>query len=180
MLVDADRWIPHSHNFSLTDPPFVPDDMRVAELKNNRGSWNEALVRAMFSSDDAKAILGILESSVGVADVIRWYYSKDGEYSVNSGYRVAMSICSVASSSTPLANSGWWNSLWKIAVPKVKLFAWRVCKGWIPVKSSLVRRKVVRKTAAPFVNAGRRRWSTLFGAADGFGIFGNLRGSAMW
>lgn len=70
------RWLPHSHHFSPVDPPFIPEDMRVAELKCIDGSWNEILVRAMFGIEDAKAILRILESCVEVVDEVRWHYTK--------------------------------------------------------------------------------------------------------
>jgi hypothetical protein len=41
--VIKDRWIPREHNFSLEDPHPIPDNMRVAELKNYNGTWNEAV-----------------------------------------------------------------------------------------------------------------------------------------
>ena len=56
VFVANDKWIPRNTGFSLVDPPFIPADMRVAELKNHDGSWNEALVRDMFVKEDADAL----------------------------------------------------------------------------------------------------------------------------
>ena len=64
--------------------------MRVAELKHNGGEWNEPLVRALFDDEDARDILAIRVSDDGIPDKLRWHYSIDGEYSVKSGYSVAM------------------------------------------------------------------------------------------
>ena len=149
-MVRSDRWIPYSHRFSLIDPPFIPEDMCVAELKSLDGTRNEALVRAMFGPEDADAILSIPVSRTGMADVLRWHYTKDGEYSVKSGYRVAMSGSPRPSSSTISPSSSWWNALWKLLIPpKTKLFAWRVCKGWIPVGTKLERRRITDNNRCP-------------------------------
>ena len=86
MFVIKDKWIPRPSSFSLLNPPFIPDNMRVAELKNNNGEWNEALVRAMLDNDDAEAILAIPTSGEGQPDVLRWHFSKDGEKRVSCRY----------------------------------------------------------------------------------------------
>jgi hypothetical protein len=111
VFVGSDKWLPHTYSFTLSDPPFIPDDMRVVELKLLGGKWNKELIRAMFARDDAEAILGIPESESGIEDVMRWHYSKDGEYSVKSGYRVAMTVSSMACSSNPRAYADWWERL---------------------------------------------------------------------
>ena len=179
VLVRKDRWIPHSHRFSLIDPHFIPENMRVAELKNLDGSWNEALVRAMFGLEDAEAILSIPGSLSGAADVIRWHYTKDGEYSVKSVYRVAMSRSPLSSASTYSSSSSWWNALWKLPIPpKTKIFAWRVCKGWIPVGTMLERRKITNDNRCPLCRCGPEtishalwgcRWTRKVWEAAGFG-----------
>lgn len=80
---------------------------------------------------------------------------KDEEYSIKSGYRVAMSSSSVASPSSPAESSSWWKGLWKLSIPpKIKLFAWWVCKGWIPTKMVLERKKIVEDTRCPLCHWG--------------------------
>ena len=83
----------------------------------------------MFGESDTSAILAIPTSPLGNPDVLRWHHSKDGEYTVRSGYWIAMSTVAVASPSDPSSAAAWWKSLWKLALPpKIKLFVWRVCK----------------------------------------------------
>ena len=74
----------------LSDAPPIPDEMRVSELRDVRGAWNIPLITAMFSLEDVDAILSIPESRGGGPDILRWHFTKDGEYSVKSGYMVAM------------------------------------------------------------------------------------------
>ena len=70
VFVATDKWIPRNRDFGLVDPPLIPEDMRVADLKSHDGEWNEALVRVMFGKEDADAILAIPSSRVGVTDVL--------------------------------------------------------------------------------------------------------------
>ena len=133
--------------------------MTVAELKHNDGKWNEALVRAMFIRDDAEAILAIPESEEGLPDKLCWHFSKDGEFSVKSGYRLAMAASPIdrnrASSSSSEPTSAWWKTLWRLSIPpKVKIFIWRVCKGWIPVRTVLARRGITPDTCCPLCIGG--------------------------
>ena len=55
-----DNWIPRD-NFKCPAPSLEPDaPVRVAELiDNTTASWNETLVRSVFTQGDAKAILRI-------------------------------------------------------------------------------------------------------------------------
>ena len=107
VMVMKDRWIPRSHNPVLSDAYLIPDNMRVAELKHNGGEWNEALVRAMFDDEDAKDILAIPVSEEGTQDKLRWHFSPDGEYTVKSGYRVALTSLARPSSSAPGTTGKW-------------------------------------------------------------------------
>lgn len=65
----GDTWIPRPSLFSFIDPPNVPVETVVAELKSGNGKWDENLVRNMFGLEDAEEILSIPTSDFGVKDI---------------------------------------------------------------------------------------------------------------
>ena len=103
VLVMGDSWVPRDRPATWIDPPWIPPNMRVAELMRLDGSWDVDLITAMFGAEDAAAILSIPCGGEGIPDVRRWHFTENGEYSVKSGYRVAMERVSTpaASSSDP-------------------------------------------------------------------------------
>lgn len=107
MLVLWDKWLPRPTKFSFIDPPFIPEEIKVTELKWRYGDWDEELICNMFGIEDAEAILSILGSGAGMNDVLRWHYKKDGEYSVKSGYKVAIGLGLEASSSFHSVMTSW-------------------------------------------------------------------------
>ncbi|KAL5545904.1 hypothetical protein UlMin_005591 [Ulmus minor] len=74
-------------------------------------------------------------------DTLIWHHTRDGEFSVKSGYKVALSVDDVAECSNPQAANKWWKYLWNLKIPpKIRNFIWRLCKGWLPATSRLVGR----------------------------------------
>jgi hypothetical protein len=132
--------------------------MRVAELMRPDGSWDVDLITSMFGEEDAAAILSIPCGGEGTPDVRRWHFTENGEYSVKSGFCVAMERAStpVASSSDSMAMEKWWTKFWQLRVPpKVKLFCWRVCLGQIPVRAVLARKKITSDDSCPVCQEAR-------------------------
>ena len=85
-----------------------------------------------------------------------------------------MSSLARASPSIPGVTARWWKTLWKLSLPpKIKLFAWRVCKGWIPALANLSRKKSLIMTAARGVSVDRKRSRIAYGAAEGSVKFGS-------
>ena len=54
--------------------------------------WDREFIEANFHIDDAKAILSMPLSRRNAADLLMWLHSKDGEYTVRSGYHIARGI----------------------------------------------------------------------------------------
>ena len=80
-------------------------------------------------------------------DILIWPKSKEGVYTVKSGYQLLyeMEDREMASASTTGGNKKLWADLWKLRVPKkVKTFAWRACTNSLPTMENLLKRKVVQ------------------------------------
>ncbi|KAL5742583.1 hypothetical protein ACOSP7_011960 [Xanthoceras sorbifolium] len=116
----------------------------VASLKSASGAWDLALVRSSFAPIDADCILSLPTSVRSCPDKLMWHHSKDGMYSVKSGYWLAASLArDEASSSSPSAGSSWWKFLWGLNIPaKVRMFVWRACRNLLPTRSLLAARRV--------------------------------------
>ncbi|KAL0453322.1 UNVERIFIED_CONTAM: LINE-1 retrotransposable element O protein [Sesamum latifolium] len=100
----------------------------------------------MLSQVDVEVILGIAKAA-GSPDQLRWHYEKHGCYSVRSAYRLiidgAVPLLQLGPAGLKSYKSEGWGFVWNVAVPpKVKLFAWHVCRDALPTSSNLVRRGV--------------------------------------
>ncbi|KAL5559689.1 hypothetical protein UlMin_035900 [Ulmus minor] len=81
---------------------------------------------------------GIPVGSMEHEDTLIWHHTRDGEYSVKSGYKTALSLDDIAECSNPQAVNKWWKYLWTLKIPpKIRNFTWRLCKGWLPSASKL-------------------------------------------
>lgn len=106
-----------------------------------------------FHREDVEAICWIPLSCRQVANSIVWLHSRNGGYSVKSGYHVARQV---------LKNENWAEgsrgcevqkvrkALWKLRVPnKIKVFVWRVCHGILPTWVNLLKRKIIGGNVCP-------------------------------
>ncbi|KAK7278826.1 hypothetical protein RJT34_23864 [Clitoria ternatea] len=72
------------------------------------------------------------------ADLLRWPYTKNGEYTVKSGYR-AIKLWADATEQGPSPSSSpdisLWKAVWEAKVPKkIQMFIWKACHNLLPVK----------------------------------------------
>ncbi|CAL5444757.1 unnamed protein product [Camellia sinensis] len=112
------------------------------------------LLRPLVSRADCRAIQYIPLSYEDRADVLVWYLSKSGVYSVKSGYWVAKSLITEESSSHPSSSYqvpiDFWKHIWKVEVPpKIKHFWWRVCKNTLATKANLHNRHCSPSSICP-------------------------------
>ncbi|KAG8379293.1 hypothetical protein BUALT_Bualt07G0073400 [Buddleja alternifolia] len=112
----TDRWLPRPTTFRvITAPNMLPHNASVASLINHiTRAWDSQLVRQIFWPPDVDAILA---------------------------YHVARGLASDdVSSSSNLSSS--WKFICGTKVPhKVRVFAWRVCRGILPTLSNLLRHR---------------------------------------
>ncbi|KAK0580330.1 hypothetical protein LWI29_000723 [Acer saccharum] len=142
--VFRDRWLPRPSTFStITSSP--GSDLRVADLLDHNCRWwdIDKLDRLLLPCDK-EIVQTIPVSWLGGEDFLAWHYEKNGEYSVRSGYNLALEQKISASVSNPGMANRWWNILWKLQLPpKVKIFVWRACWNAFPSLQNLWKRKVV-------------------------------------
>ncbi|KAL3826043.1 hypothetical protein ACJIZ3_022072 [Penstemon smallii] len=145
----GDKWLPRESTFQLITPRNDrPPDFKVSELIDaSTGNWDSYRVRSMFFEDDINCILSIPLGSNQNVDKRIWHYNQNGLFSVKSAYHLAVKMDrdqhSLASSSSSVGVSNDWNWLWNLKLPnKIKIFVWRACKGLLPTRANLVKRKV--------------------------------------
>ncbi|KAM0988472.1 hypothetical protein ACFX2A_012624 [Malus domestica] len=102
-----------------------------------------------FNRDDVAPILSIPLSRNGGLDRLVWHYNVNGEYSVRSGYGVAVDLMENGAlgrkgrgaPSDRQKNNQVWKQIWKLNVPnKIKIFIWRCCNRAVAVRHNLQRR----------------------------------------
>ena len=135
-------WLPSDVSYIATHPNEEVKDITVQSLMNvDSKSWDEDILRKLFSIDVVRTILSIPLSSRRVGNQWVWKYERKGSYSVKSGYRVL-----TANNVNGLirgVHENVWKYLWALtAPPKVKNFLWRACTDCIPTRSALMSKHV--------------------------------------
>ncbi|KAL4351678.1 hypothetical protein GQ457_06G030280 [Hibiscus cannabinus] len=119
---------------------------RVADLIDYQNrKWRDELLSPMFSREEIKAILSIPIGGLQVKDEFVWANTKDGNYSVRTGYHLAFATKSLpnpACSSSDLSNDkAFWNSIWNLNVPnKIRSFIWKASHNILPSNGNLFNR----------------------------------------
>ncbi|CAN1158209.1 Putative ribonuclease H protein At1g65750 [Linum perenne] len=111
-------WLRSDDNFFL-ETPRATDliDLRVCDLfVPGLKIWDVEMIQYLFSARDASAILNIPLTPSNGPDSRIWHFSRKGEYTVRSSYRVIMERLAPR---THLFTPGPWRELWDIAAPRV-------------------------------------------------------------
>ena len=125
----------------------LPNDAKVSDLiQGNPPTWNSDMIQTIFLPYDADAITKIPLSDRAPPDRLIWHATRDGNYTVRSGYHTLLQnnrnlnpTCSRQGEPDPL-----WKSIWAARIPaKVKTFLWKACHEAIPTKAGLFRWRVV-------------------------------------
>ena len=91
-------------------------------------------------------------------DSLIWAWSKNGDFTVRSAYKVALKVLKAARLSNDDGEcsdkgkmAGLWKLVWQLKCPnKIKHFLWRACKNILPTNFSLASRKVVSDNSCGF------------------------------
>ncbi|KAF4384273.1 hypothetical protein F8388_010518 [Cannabis sativa] len=114
---------------------------KVSSLLNTKEEWNVDTLNNYFHKEDVPWILGI-PIDIHSEDMLVWPFTKDGQYIVKSGYRVAREIKLAPTRCSNMDKThAWWKMWWNLNLPpRMKLFGWKMCRNWLSAKSNLVHR----------------------------------------
>ncbi|CAL8993088.1 unnamed protein product [Prunus brigantina] len=147
----GDPWVPYYRFFTIQSVPTLPPTSRVCDLLTASGRWDIEKIYSTFSFPEAETILSIPLMG-DTLDRRIWSFSKNGRYSVKSGYWAAlefkrleeMSAGSVAGPSSSSLKG--WKHLWKLKVPqKILHLLWRLAQDILPSKGVLFRRGITQE-----------------------------------
>jgi ribonuclease HI len=138
-----DNWLPQQNGFKTWTKP--PDDTSIAKVKDlinlNTGSWKTNTIDQLFLPFEARQIQSIPLVDLQASDELTWAYTKDGSYSVKSGYQA---ISDWKNQEQTYAGSNYndmdsvWKHLWKLKIPpKHAHLTWRILNNALSVKANL-------------------------------------------
>ncbi|XP_071924774.1 uncharacterized protein [Coffea arabica] len=144
-----DQWIPNNHQWKPVTPK--PEECQLDKVANLISSrrWNKPLIFKTFCKVDADNILKIPISITRRDDNTFWIGNQNGEYIVQSGYKMAMDRREEetrregdgAESSCSPINQQVWKVLWSLNIShKIKMFSWKGLREAVPVKELIWRR----------------------------------------
>ena len=117
----------------------MPQGLKVIDLKCSDGQWDEEMIRCLFNEEDSKLILSLSCVDYQIEDKLLWHFTKNGEYSVRSGYYAALAHNSVPETSKTVNTSALWKTLWDLRVAnKIKHFLWKLSNQWLPTNDFIV------------------------------------------
>jgi hypothetical protein len=143
-----DNWLAWQNGFKILTPNNGNNNInRVCDIISNHPhkSWNHSLIDnnfLPFEGDIIKQTPLILEYT---EDTLMWPHSKDGAYTVRSGYNlmVKWQEASNPSSTNTHNNNKIWKKLWSLpTIPRHKALLWRIIQRYIPVRGELGKRGI--------------------------------------
>ncbi|XP_056863970.1 uncharacterized protein LOC108850387 [Raphanus sativus] len=150
----SDSWISPTAKLLPYGPPTeVSRDLVVADLLTREtGEWITSMVEAIFP-ELAHLILLIKPSVQRLEDGFVWLKTKTGIYSVKSGYYALREETVELHISPNILSFKWQQHIWKSpSPPKLHLFLWKLCRGALPLGSSLLARGINISGLCPHCN----------------------------
>lgn len=96
--------------FRPVSPRALGSNAKVSDLLLSSGAWDSEKILQSFVAFDAERILRIPRGPDMLEDKLVWHYSKDGIYSVKSGYWLASFDIQGSSSSVAEALKVFWKN----------------------------------------------------------------------
>ncbi|KAM1648372.1 hypothetical protein ACFX1Q_010398 [Malus domestica] len=146
-----DPWLPTPTTFLANLKDSLEEIMVRDLIEPVSKSWKEEVISAGFNWDEARQILSIALSKSSCYDRIVWHYTVNGDYSVKTGYGVAMNLMENGAlgrkgRGTPSEhrrNNLVWKKIWTLQVPnKIKFFIWKCCNNALAMRHNLQRRQM--------------------------------------
>ncbi|XP_075674895.1 uncharacterized protein LOC142644101 [Castanea sativa] len=147
--IRKDKWIPnYPSNMALHPVAEEVEECMVSDLiDSDLHCWRRDFIMETFQLNDANAIFKIPLSRGRAMDSAVWLQTKNGVYSVRSGYHKARKVMineSWVESSSSVEGHQIWKVLWGLKIPsKLKVFGWRACHEILPTKVNLAKHKIL-------------------------------------
>lgn len=132
--IQSERWL-------MADDKFISPRLVVDNTENflvwhyinhDTREWRIEELVGTFDGATIEHILSLPLPPTDMDDMLIWMYSKDGKYSVRSGYWLGMN--SNATTTSTHQTDDVWNKIWQLQwPPKLKHFLWRACRNSLPV-----------------------------------------------
>ena len=111
------NWLPCPITFGLISQPILPNDFVVADLILDGNCWNIPMLRQHFLDVNVQQIMKIKLPYQSSEDTILWHYDREGEYSMKSGYNLAVQIRDSKFAVSSRDDSYRLVAVWKLHVP---------------------------------------------------------------
>lgn len=137
--IHTDPWLRGKNDFCVERNQLssTSNDKVCQFIRSDTKEWDDVKIRQTFGSSDVAAILETRIPQITVVDKLAWVPTKDGKFSVKSGYHFWQSTNNNAA--THVLQSNGWQRLWNLNLPhKLKIFLWRFCRNTIPVRELLM------------------------------------------
>nr|POF25282.1 putative ribonuclease h protein [Quercus suber] len=156
-----DRWLLGFDHDSITSPIVdITSDATVSILiDHDLCQWREDEVDRLFILEEASFIKAIPLSFSNERDMIFWPRSRDGVYSVKSGYKMLMELDNVIETATSVSSidelKSMWNAIWSLQVPnRIRILVWQAGNDSLHKKVNLTRRKLLIEPTCTLCNQG--------------------------
>ncbi|KAG7557763.1 Zinc knuckle CX2CX4HX4C [Arabidopsis suecica] len=117
--------------------------------------WDEKKIQEIINSEDVKLIKRIHPRVMASPDSPNWIHTRNGQYTVKSGYHQLTKPSNTISADIQRSNQ-LCSSFWSLNIPpKIKHFWWRVLHNALPVADSLNRRRLRINPDCNFCGEGR-------------------------
>ncbi|KAL4283913.1 hypothetical protein GQ457_16G013600 [Hibiscus cannabinus] len=132
----------------MSERPYECVNSLVAHLLDcpNR-EWKNDKLRTLFSNEEVEEIKLIPIGGPNTKDELVWASTKDGNYSVKSGYKAVLEenypSTTPTTSNDPRSDKKLWRCIWNLKVtPKVRNFIWKACHNAIASYENLFSRHI--------------------------------------
>lgn len=139
------NWIPRPDNLKLISIQTLHQNFVVANLISNQ-TWKKHVISQNFIKEDAARIKRIILPSSPKSDQLIWHFDKYGNYSVKSGYQLALRLKTLDLASSSDISKTHWKVIWSEEIlEKIKIFMWSVAQNLVPTTYNLWKRKAIKE-----------------------------------
>jgi ribonuclease HI len=142
-----DNWLPRQHGYNVwsSQGNATQTWVKVLFIPNTK-IWDRNLINRIFHQFEADQILQIPTNGSFSQDEFTWPLTKDGNYTVKSGYQAIQDWKEGSrgpSTSVTNNNNLFWQKLWKLKIPPKHItLLWRILHNALPVQDNLRRRGI--------------------------------------